>query len=139
MRNARRGHSDDILDSLFGETSSHFKQHPLDGPNIIGAVPAPGPTAGPHGPAVQPMSADDNVADTAKWFAGQGREGERTSAPDAAATKIPKPMSIAAAAAAGVAGLQIDQAMSAEFPTGLPGEGEFVSVLNDMKPPPNTY
>lgn len=138
-RERRRGHSDDILDSLFGSPSEHFRQNPLDGPTIIGAMPVPGGTAGPQGPPVQPVSADDSVADVAKWFAGTGREGAKTSPPESAKTKIPKPMSLAAAAEAATVGTAIDQAMRVEFPTGLPGERDLESVLDDVERPPNTY
>lgn len=136
----RRMHNDDLLASVFGDVSEHFRQNPLDGETIIGAMPQAGPTGALPSDPIVAMSADDSVADVAKWFEGSGREGAKTSAPDAAATKIPKPMSIAAAAEAGASGLTIDAAVrpAPEIMTGLPGE-DYTKILDGIDRPPNTY
>lgn len=141
MQGPRRAHGDDLIKSLFGDTSTYFAQNPLDGPDIIKAMPKPQETSGLGGPAVQPMTANDPVAGQADWFKGTGREGTSSSAPKAVATK-PKPApSLAEAISAAEAGLAANRAMGSTdgvILTGLPGD-TYEDILDQMDRPPNTY
>ena len=135
----RRAHNDDLIKSIFGEQADHFRENPLDGPDIIGAVPKAGETSGPSGPAVQPMSADDPVAGQADWFKGSGREGESTSTPKPVAQKPQKAPSIASAVQDAANGLAVSRVLeAAEIQTGMPGD-RYDQILDGFDRPPNTY
>lgn len=124
MREARRTHGDDLLESLFGQVQPHFADHPLDG-DMISAVIQPQPGGGTPTPQRSAAATADAGAATS--------------------TSPPGPPSIATAVAQASAGLTIDHAMQAtvsgEQPilTGLPGD-DYTSVLDQVAPPPpNTY
>ena len=123
----------------------HFTSNPLDGPDIIGAVPRTphGPAAGAAGGAQVTSTANDYVEGQADWFKGTGIEGRPASPPKSAAVKRPQAPSLAQAVKEASMGLAAEQLVGSpdgepSLYLGLPGD-DFEKMLDDISRPPNTY
>jgi hypothetical protein len=144
---ARRKSNDELLSSMFGAGSQaqHFKDHPLDGPTILGAMPdvSGGGSATRQGPASMPsMTANDPVAGVGDWFKGGKTEGAKRATPDSAKAAPAKPPSLTSAIQGAMAAMAADAMLSGNeelILTGLPGD-DYEAALDDaMAPPPSTY
>lgn len=138
---ARRTHNDDLISSLFGDVATHFKQNPLDGPDIIGAVPKPQPTGTPGGAPMSTLSADDPVQGQADWFKGSGREGQASSPPKKLAPAAPRKMTVVEAIKAANVSLEASNALQTSegmMLVELPGD-DYLRALDEIPRPPNTF
>lgn len=146
QRAAKRASGEELLGSLFGDIAPYFAENPLDGGNMLSAVPRQVPNSGAPQAPVQTLSADDPVTDQATWFRGTEREGQKSTKPPSVAKKPAKPMSIAEAAQAAQNGLAVERILEGPDPslivTGLPGDGggdDYDDLLDEIVRPPNTY
>jgi hypothetical protein len=143
VKQARRATNDELLADLFGKQADHFRETPLDGPDILGAVPKPKPLAPTGGTALPAVSAEDQApGKQPDWFKDQSREGQQQ---PQVKPKAKKTQSFTAAVAEMARSLEVSTVVNApKMNLGLAGEpgpmddGGYDSLLDEIARPPDS-